>query len=336
MNIIQSIDNLKEKADETGAGDVFLTLEDELKKSLNIFWEKAGNILDGSGVKLLEPPAGYYDLENNFFSALFLYSYYRAGIGAERRIIYSAMNQCLRGMVTGCDNILDDEYKRTLETTLPENGTRFRSVLDIMVSDRVLFELSIGAFKDSDRILAASIMSLRALVESGYQEASEEGGISDILSPESVLETIHHYKTGILFNCPWAIPSIIEDIDEEREKTLNRALYNIGMGCQIIDDIADLKRDIKTKHHNYVASLIYQGSDREIWEDLKNKVLAGHKNYESADILTGFSDVKDKSVETARSYLSAGLGELFEKKHIFLVEPSIKFLSIRIGVDKFF
>lgn len=332
MNIIDSICGLREQAGETGVGDIFLTLEYELKKSLHIFWEKAEKILDGSGVKVLEPPSGYFDLENNFFSALFLYSYYRADIKSERRILYSAMNQCLRGMVTGCDNLLDEEYKRTLETSLPEKGTRFRSVLDIMVSDRVFFELSLGAFKDRERILTASVVSLRALIESGYQEATEEGGINEILPPDRVLDTIHHFKTGILFKSPWAIPSIIEYYDEEKKKNFNQALYNIGMGCQVMDDMADIERDIKTKHHNYVASLIYHESGKELWENLKSSVLSG----ESTDILTNFSEVKNKAIDTARSYLKTGLNELFEENHRFLVEPSIKFLSLRIGVDKYF
>jgi hypothetical protein len=336
MNIIKSIGGIKEQAGRTGASDIFLTLEDELKSSLRIFWEKAGKILDGGNVRLLDPPSGYYDLENNFFSALFLYSYYRADIRGERRILYSAMNQCLRGMVTGCDNLLDDEYKPTLNTSLPEKGTKFRSVLDIMVSDRVLFELSIDAFKNSDSVLRAGIISLRSLVESGYQEATEEGGVDEILPPERVLESIHHYKTGLLFNSPWAIPSAIENIDEEIKKSLNRALYNIGMGCQVMDDMADLERDFRTKHHNYVASLIYHVSGRDIWEDLKSAVLSGEGTSGSIDILDTCGEVKDKAVERARLYLEDGLNELFEKEHRFLVEPSVKFLSSRIGVDKYF
>ncbi len=336
MNIIDSIGSMREQAGKTGNSDIFLTLEDELKKSLRIFWKKAALILEGSSVKLADPPPGYYLLENNFFSALFLYSFYRAGIKKESRILYSAINQCLRGMVTGCDNILDDEYKLTLETSLPRNGTRFRSVLDIMISDRILFELSFEAFKEREKIVAASVMSLRALVESGYQEAAEEGGINEILPPDRVLETIHHFKTGILFNCPWAIPSVIEKMDEEQKIGLNRALYNIGMGCQIMDDMADIERDIKTKHHNYVVSLIYHKADSGTWNDLKASVLRDKGASESTGILMQYRDVKDKAVETARSYLAAGLNELFEERHRFLVEPAIRFLSIRIGVDRYF
>jgi len=336
MNLIESIDTLKKKIRENGFDDLFLILEDELKKSLHMFWEMAGKILDGTSVKLLEPPNGYYNLENNFFSAMFLYSYYRAGIASEKRILYSAINQCLRGMVTGCDNLLDDEYKKTLETSLPEKGKKFRSVLDIMVSDRVLFELSLNVFKDDKRVLKASEISLRSLVESGYQEASEEGGIDEILMPDKVLSAIHHFKTGILFKCPWAIPSIIESIDEKEINNLNQALYNIGMGCQVMDDMTDIKRDIQTKHHNYVASLIYYKSGRGRWKELESLLLLNENKANSEDILTEFDDARDRAIEKARSYLTAGLNELFDEKHRFLVELSIEFLATKIGVEKYF
>jgi hypothetical protein len=336
MSIFDPISDLKAQAQKNVNMDIFIILEDELKKSLRTFWEKAGKILEGSSIKVLDPPAGYYTAPNNFFSALFLYSYYRADIAPERRVLYSAMNQCLRGMVTGCDNILDDEYKLTLETSLPKNGTRFRSVLDIMVADRVMFELSIEAFREQEKILAASIMSLRALVESGYQEATEEGGINEILPPDTILKTIHHYKTGILFTCPWAIPSIIETIDEGKKKGLYDALYNIGMGCQVMDDMADLERDMKNRRHNYVASIIYHESGANIWGDIKSAFLTNEKAHESADILMRYTDVKSRAVDMARAYLVAGLNGLFEDTHKFLVEPAIRFLSIRIGVERYF
>ncbi|MBN1905163.1 MAG: polyprenyl synthetase family protein [Deltaproteobacteria bacterium] len=336
MNIFDPLTHLKAQAQRDESMDIFNTLENELKSSLQIYWEKAGKIINGGSIRLLDPPDGYYDAKNNFFSALFLYSYYRAGIVPNRRILYSAMNQCLRGMVTGCDNILDDEYKRTLETSLPENGTRFRSVLDIMVSDRVMFELSIEAFREQEKIILASIISLRALMESGYQEATEEGGIDEILPPDTILKTVHHYKTGILFTCPWAIPSVMETIDEDKKRGLNEALYNIGMGCQVMDDMADLERDIKNRHHNYVASVIYHESGAEIWERLKSEILNSEKDHKKTDILVCYTDVKNRAVDRARAYLVSGLNGLFEEEHRFLVEPVIKFLSTRIGVERYF
>lgn len=91
-------------------------LQDELKEGLTLYWNSADEILDTSHVKLYRPSEDYFSLENNFFSTLFLYSYFRAGFPKSKRILFVAMNQCLRGMVTGCDNILDNEYKKTLDT----------------------------------------------------------------------------------------------------------------------------------------------------------------------------------------------------------------------------
>jgi hypothetical protein len=130
-----------QQLDAAGTVFPFELLEDELSEALSLYWSTAEEILQKSGVKLLPPAADYFRLGENFFSALFLYSYHRAGIPRRRRILYAAVNQCLRGMVTGCDNILDDEYKKTLVTDLPQQAWQFRSVLDIMVSDRVLFKI---------------------------------------------------------------------------------------------------------------------------------------------------------------------------------------------------
>ena len=122
----------------TGEREALSSLLGELGAALTRYWSTAAEVLRGGGVRLREPESDAFSLERNFFSLLFLYSYQRLGVPRERRVLYAIVNQCLRGMVTGCDNLLDDEYKPTLETDLPSGATRFRSVLDIMVSDRVL------------------------------------------------------------------------------------------------------------------------------------------------------------------------------------------------------
>jgi hypothetical protein len=310
-------------------------LEEELSSGLRLYWTKAAATLKGSGIGLLDTDHDFFSLENNFFSTLFLYSYYRAGIAKPRRIFYTAINQCLRGMVTGCDNILDDEYKKTLETDLPEYATRFRSVLDIMVSDRILFEILLNGFQDNEYdikdVMAASVASLHALTHSGAQEAAEENGILKILQPEQILKTVHHYKTGLLFQCPWAVPLIIEDSQKENVSFLLEALYQIGMGCQIMDDMVDLSSDVRKKRHNYVASIIYHDSDHSEWDRLKffmssNPRVKGDKN-----LLLELPHAKSVAAKSARTFLGQGLSVLFDVTQQTLVEPSIEFLSNRIG-----
>jgi len=323
-NIIEHIKDIQKKHNKhLQKVDPFAKLEDELFIALSLYWSKADNILKGSGINLLYPGDDFFSLEKNFFSALFLYSYHRANISKQRRIFYSAINQCIRGLVTGCDNILDDEYKKTLETDLPEQGVRFRSVLDILVSDRVLFEILIKGYQDNEynieKVLKASIASLHALTPSGAQEASEEGGIHKILQPDQVLQLIHHYKTGLLFQCPWAVPSIIES--------------QIGMGCQIMDDMVDLSMDMRKRHHNYVISLICYGSDSDNWRRLKSLIKLNPGPDDNKNLLLEFPYARKVAVKSALTFLLKGLKILFDNNNQFLVEPAISFLSRRIGAD---
>ncbi|MFC1580468.1 class 1 isoprenoid biosynthesis enzyme [Thermodesulfobacteriota bacterium] len=280
------------------------------------------------------PPPDYASLEKNFFSALFLYSYHRAGIPVQRRILYAAINQCLRGMVTGCDNLMDDEYKETLLTDLPGKSCRFRSVLDIMVSDRILFEVLFKGFLEehmsSPQILDAIAASISGLTRSGAQEASEEGGVAGVLQPEQVLESVHHFKTGLLFMCPWSVPRIIEDCSSTTIDPLLDGLYKIGLGCQIMDDMVDLARDTRKHRHNFLASLVYYQPGSAQWGRLKAWALeAGDKR----EIMTEFPDAVSKAVQVARQYLMEGLRCLFDETHRPLVEPTIRFLSQRIGTE---
>jgi len=313
-------------------------LQEELSSGLWLYYSKAAAILKGSGISLIDPNEGFSSLEKNFFSTLFLYSYYRAGIAKSRRIFYTAINQCLRGMVTGCDNILDDEYKKTLETDLPEYATRFRSVLDIMVSDRVLFEILLDGSQDYEYniqdVLAASVTSLQALTQSGVQEASEEGGIYDILRPEQILESIHHYKTGLLFQCAWAVPLIIENFQKETVSFLLEALYQIGIGCQIMDDMVDLHSDVLRKRHNYVASIIYHDPNHNEWDLLRSLITSGPRNKGLKYPLPELPHAASVAVKSARTFLEKGLSALFDAPQQFLVEPSIEFLSKRIGAEQ--
>ena len=337
MNIVEKSKNIQlQSKDSTTTGPLAM-LQEELSSGLWSYWTKAAAILKGSGISLLNPADDFFSIEKNFFSALFLYSYHRAGIAKPRRIVYTAINQCLRGMVTGCDNILDDEYKKTLETDLPEKGTRFRSVLDIMVSDRVLFEILLNGFQDNgynrQDVLAASVASLHALTRSGAQEASEEGGIHKILQPEQILQSIHHYKTGLLFQCPWAVPSIIENFQKEIVSLLLEALYQIGMGCQIMDDMVDLASDLRKKRHNYVISIIYHDSNHNEWNRLKYLMTSNPRTKGDKNLLLELPYAKSLAAKSVRTFLAKGLGTLFGSIHQSFVEPSIAFLSKRIGTE---
>lgn len=319
----------------TGFNDLFSELHD----ALSLYWTTAADVLQGGGIALLDPPEGYFSLENNFFSAIFLYSYSPLGISRSHRILYAALNQCFRGMVTGCDNILDDEYKRTLETDLPVKAWRFRSVLDIMVSEHVMFNLLTSATQrgeiPGDRLLPAVDSALRALTKSGAQEAGEEGGTGEALLPETILNKIHHFKTGILFQSPWAVPAVLETIDEAKTVPVMEGLYRIGMGCQIMDDLVDLQRDILQKRHNYVASLIYHHQGQEAWASLREMEPVTDTTETVQNLIRQFPEPVLMAVTRCRVYLHSGINALLGNPTPELVQTVITILARRIGAESY-
>jgi hypothetical protein len=314
-------------------GEFLELLSRELCEGLRLYWQTAGRILAHSGVHLADAPPDYFAPQRNFFSALFLYSYYRQGIAPGHRVFYAAVNQSLRGMVTGCDNLLDGEYKMTLDTDLPAGGIKFRSILDIMVSDRVLFEILLDFCtangKSLQTVTQAVTASLHALLLSGAQEASEEAGVTRRLTPQQVLTDVHHLKTGLLFLSPWAVPAIIEGDAGLADSAVTHALYQIGMGCQIMDDMVDLPADVGRDRHNYVASLIAHGPDSDA-----RRVLNACKNESPAKLYAKFPDLFTVAHQTALTYLKHGLSGLYLPQHQFLLEPALTFISERIGVDR--
>jgi len=316
---------------------IFEALRTELQAGLQRYFETADLILRPCGVILQPPAEKAFSLAKNFFSMLFLYSYRRAGIPHSRRLLYAATLQCLRGMVTGCDNLLDDEYKPTLETDIPAGGHRFRSVVDIMVSDRVLFQILLDAARRGefalDRVPLASTASMQTMTRSGIEEAGEEGGVTDILLPEEILRTVHHFKTGILFQCPWDIPRVIETIDEAHLPPLLEGLYHIGMGCQIMDDMVDMAVDVRSRKHNYLASLIHHGSDADERERLA-AVLSSDAHAAAEGLhMERFPNAARQARQTAHGLLTRGFAGLFAEEHQALLPRAIHFLEHRIGVD---
>jgi hypothetical protein len=324
---------------------LFCRLHDELSQGLTLFWDCADEILNKSDIKLNRPSETCFSLEDNFFSALFLYSYIKGGIPESKRVLFVAVNQCLRGMVTGCDNILDNEYKQTLDTNLPIKATKFRSILDIMVSDRILVAILHKGYKEGNLsfndILQANTASLHALLQSGVQEASEEEGAGKILKPEEVLDKIHPLKTGALFQAPWVLPQLVlPQLMEENTliscSKIKEGLFYIGLGCQILDDMVDLSMDLQMNRHNYVASLVYhRGSPRE-QEAMARHLTPNSKGHADPDLLFNFPDARKTSMDKALGLLQKGTSLLFAGEHTLMVDYSIDFFIRRIGAGRFF
>ena len=203
-------------------------------------------------------PEEWLSWRKNIFSTLFQSVYHLMEIPAPRRRLYGKLIHLFRIWVTSADNLLDNEDKVVVPIAMPGNARVMRQVVSIMAADRVLQEILNEAV--DQHVLspvqrdALSRESLRRLLPSAAQEATEEGGIAVRPPPEEVLQVIHRLKTGLLFNVAFVGPEIVEPIASPRATRLRESLMDFGLGCQVLDDIRDMARDLLEQRHNIVLS----------------------------------------------------------------------------------
>jgi hypothetical protein len=207
-------------------------------------------------------------VERNLFSTLFVLATKTLGLPERAVRFYAMVNQCMRALVTGCDNLLDDEFKEVIPFDLPGDGTKFRSVLTIMTADRVLFELALDAFEErlvsADHAKKLARKVLDVLMPSGIEEHEEEAGKAiRIYTPAEVSADIHYRKTGLLFEAPLTLIQEMGGVDPGRCKRVNDALCRVGLACQALDDIKDTARDLERAQCNMVISYALHGDVAE-------------------------------------------------------------------------
>ena len=199
----------------------------------------------------------------NMFSTLFQSVYHLIDVPAPRRLLYGKLIHLFRIWVTSADNLLDGEDKDVIPVVLPGSARIMRQVIAVMAADRVLAEVLNEAVAQAtisaDQRDALSRDSLRCLLPSASQEATEEGGITVRPPPEEVLDVIHRLKTGLLFNIVFVAPDLIEPTAPAATAHLRKALMDFGLGCQVFDDIRDMARDLLEKRHNVVLSALAHG-----------------------------------------------------------------------------
>ncbi|MDD5758869.1 MAG: class 1 isoprenoid biosynthesis enzyme [Desulfobulbaceae bacterium] len=251
-------------------------------------------------------------LQKNFFSSLFLSIYTALGIPSQRRQLYGQINHCIRGLVTACDNLLDDEYKELLPFNFPEPAIRFKSVMHLLCLDRILEKIARQAVLD-DLISQNDLEPLldtifQAMVPIGAEEAMEEGGITEILSPKAVLDSVHMYKGGKLLCLAFTAPLLLESKQTELLRLAETGIYQIGMALQVIDDLTDFYEDIQNQNHNYLLSMIHHAGDKNEQQRLSAILQEKGRNEKAIESL--FTNTVKKVMAQAIGEALAGFASL--------------------------
>jgi hypothetical protein len=219
-----------------------------------VFHRMASQIA-GASCRIARICPAQIQIERNFFSTFFLVVT-RQMVGDSPYLpLYAMVNQAMRAWVTACDNILDDEYKEVLPFAFAGQGGRMRSILTLLIADRVLTEYVADHYSDLEMLRRIGRVSLDALASSALQECEEEDRPVPILPSRKILAEVHQHKTGDLFRAPLAMPEALETIPKDRMRAGHTAAEQFGLACQIIDDIKDMPADVQTGRHSLPVSL---------------------------------------------------------------------------------
>lgn len=206
-------------------------------------------------------------IQDFFFLVLFASLFDSLGVSEQRLAFYAEVNFCIKGTITAADNLFDDQDKSLLPLA-NISGSRFSSILQLMCFERLLR-------RSCDRAVHASVASaaecevlLRELItwmaEIGTLEGSEEGGVSEILSPESMIDRVHRIRGGALFSLAFVAPTSVEHGEVlERISAAQPAIARLGTSFQIVDDLTDFEFDVRRRSHNLLASQVFHHGDPE-------------------------------------------------------------------------
>ena len=102
------------------------------------------------------------------------------------------------------------------------------------------------------------------------------------------------------------MPEILGEISGTNVDAARRGLHSFGLGCQIIDDMADIIRDLKQSRHNYVVSVLVHGPDSVSLAELRT-LAENNKDFKPRIL-----HAQEQAKRDAHELLLAGLGLLCE------------------------
>ncbi len=200
-------------------------------------------------------------LQEYFFLILFRSLFESLGVAPDRLERYAELNFCIKGTITAADNIFDEQAKSLLPLEAGR-GPRFLSILQLMCFERLIrrsLDRGIEAGElgrdEADRILRGLLDRMARI---GRLEGSEEGGVSHVPEPETMIERVHRVRGGILFALAFIPPSVLEE-GEVRDRLLSAepAVAKLGTAFQIVDDLTDFEFDVGRGSHNLLVSQIH-------------------------------------------------------------------------------
>ncbi len=212
-------------------------------------------------------PSSLPFLQEYFFLILFRSLFESLGVEPTRLRLYAEVNFCVKGTITAADNLFDDQAKSLLPLDTGR-GSRFLSILQLMCFERLIRRsldrgLDRGELGPSERdAILKGLLDMMGRI--GRLEGSEEGGVTEIPTPEEMIESVHRVRGGALFALSFIAPRVLETGEAlERLNAAEPAVARLGTAFQIVDDLTDFEFDVGRRSHNLLVSQIHHHGSAE-------------------------------------------------------------------------
>ncbi|HON56765.1 MAG TPA: polyprenyl synthetase family protein [bacterium] len=245
---------------------------------------------------------------NNHYSIFFYMIYIALDFNKKERIFFGLLNNCFRLLVTGADNLLDADDNHYLKYNHIKKSAIMKSVFDLLLAEKIistiLYDFCFNEkLFDREMYIEFQKKIFDILAEVGINESEEYQKKQFYFSADRIINEVHHIKSGKLFTLPFAIPKFYFGGQNKKLNEVERAIYDFGIGVQIIDDLTDIIEDFTEKKPNYFIALVNQSKKIDV---LKKTI-----EIEGIDIENKFfCDYFFEALKTSKNYITPALRKL--------------------------
>ncbi|UUV19785.1 hypothetical protein NRK67_10255 [Fusobacteria bacterium ZRK30] len=189
------------------------------------------------------------NFKKNFFSIFMLSLIELLETEREDMIKYGKCLFYLRGIITCTDNIIDDESKGVIFLNGIDEKTTENTLLTLLLQknlEKIISELDIKDTGMSNAVLESVYLIAKS---EGMRERSIYENYPDY---NFISHKIHSGIGGELLKIGVLVPLYQEKNGEFKD--ISRALYNLGLSLQGLDDICDMGEDFSAQKINLATS----------------------------------------------------------------------------------
>mgnify|MGYP003601860582 CR=1 FL=1 len=182
---------------------------------------------------------------------------------------HGLMIHAIRNIITNTDNLIDCEDKGNMNITKLKNPV-LKNVMSLLIADEIL-ERELAKICKTENIYIIKQNLLKSIYEIAKGEEIRKVKNGEIMGYDEVIDKIHTKIGGELLAVSMVVPHELSK--NEKLYNLKKALFEIGLSLQLLDDIVDIKEDYLAETQNAFYSYLIENeiSEVEITDFIKSE-----------------------------------------------------------------